>query len=161
MQPTIKTIQAKKTIGFSTKTTMANDQTVKIWQLLMPRLKEVKNAESADLFSLQIYNGESFEEFSPNTQFTKHALVEVKSYDFVPEGFERFEIPAGDYAVFIQKGTNADFYNTSQYIYGEWLPKSNYKLDNKPHFTVMGENYFGHENPESEEEVWVPIMLKD
>ena len=71
MQPTIKTIQAKKAIGFSTKTTMANDQTVKIWQQLMPRLKEVKNAVSADLFSLQVYNGESFEEFTPTTEFTK------------------------------------------------------------------------------------------
>jgi predicted transcriptional regulator YdeE len=34
MEPRIQTIQAKKTIGFSIKTTMANDQTVKIWQQL-------------------------------------------------------------------------------------------------------------------------------
>lgn len=161
MQPTIKTIQAKKTIGFSTKTTMANDQTVKIWQQLMPRLKEVKNAVSADLFSLQVYNGESFEDFTPTTEFTKYALVEVKNYDFVPKGFEKFEIPAGEYAVFIHKGTSAEFYNTSQYIYGEWLPKSNYILDEKPHFAVMGDKYLGHENPESEEEVWVPVIEKN
>ncbi|MEQ3691791.1 MAG: GyrI-like domain-containing protein [Flavobacterium sp.] len=158
MEPRIKTILAKKTIGFSIKTTMANDQTVKIWQQLMPRLKEVKNAVSADLFSLQVYNGESFEEFTHTTEFTKYALVEVKNYDFIPEGFKKFEIPAGNYAVFIHKGTSTDFYNTSQYIYGEWLPKSNYKLDERPHFAIMGDKYLGHENPESEEEVWVPII---
>ena len=161
MQPTIKTIQAKKAIGFSTKTTIANDQTVKIWQQLIPRLKEVKNAVSADLFSLQVYNGETFEEFIPTSEFTKYALVEVKNYDFVPEGFETFEIPAGDYAVFIHKGTSADFYKTSQYIYAEWLPKSKFKLDEKPHFAVMGDKYLGHENPESEEEVWVPVIEKN
>lgn len=160
MEPEIKTIQAKKTIGFSIKTTMANDQTVKIWQQLMPRLKEVKNAFSADLFSLQVYNGETFEEFTPNTEFTKYALVEVKNYDFVPEGFEKFEIPAGYYAVFIHKGTSTDFPKTSQYIYGEWIPNSEYILDDKPHFAVMGDKYLGHENPETEEEVWVPIKKK-
>lgn len=160
MEPEIKTIQAKKTIGFSIKTTMANDQTLKIWQQLMPRLKEVKNAVSADLFSLQVYNGETFEEFTPNTEFTKYALVEVKNYDFVPEGFEKFEIPAGDYAVFIHKGASVDFPKTSQYIYGEWIPNSEYILDEKPHFAVMGDQYLGHENPETEEEVWVPIKKK-
>jgi AraC family transcriptional regulator len=160
MEPEIKTIQAKKTIGFSIKTTMTNDQTVKIWQQLMPRLKEAKNAVSADLFSLQVYNGETFEEFTPNTEFTKYALVEVKNYDFVPEGFKKFEIPAADYAVFTHKGTSVDFPKTSQYIYGEWIPNSQYILDDKPHFAVMGDKYLGHENPETEEEVWVPIKKK-
>jgi AraC family transcriptional regulator len=161
MKPEIKNIQAKKTIGFSIKTTMANDQTVKIWQQLMPRLKEVKNAVSADLFSLQVYNGETFEEFTPTTEFTKYALVEVKNYDIVPEGFKTFEIPAGDYAVFIHKGTSVEFFKTSQYIYGEWLPKSKFKLVEKPHFAVMGDKYLGHENQESEEEVWVPVIAKN
>ncbi|KIX19940.1 AraC family transcriptional regulator [Flavobacterium sp. 316] len=160
MEPKIITISAKKTIGFSIKTNMVNDQTVKIWQQLMPRLKEVKNAVSADLFSLQVYNGETFEEFTPTTEFTKYALVELKNYDFIPEGFEKFEIPAGQYAVFIHKGTSADFPKTSQIIYGEWLPNSEYKIDNRPHFAVMGDKYLGHENPETEEEVWVPIQNK-
>ena len=46
----------KKLIGFSTKTTLVNDQTAKVWQQLMPRLKEVKNLISSDLFSLQVYD---------------------------------------------------------------------------------------------------------
>ncbi|CAM4184694.1 MULTISPECIES: GyrI-like domain-containing protein [Flavobacterium] len=153
-----ETITAKKMIGFSIKTTMANDQTVKIWQQLMPRLKEIKNAVSADLFSLQIYNGETFEEFTPTTAFTKFALVAVKNYDFVPENFQQFDLPAGKYAVFLHKGTSADFPKTTHYIYAEWLPNSEYTIDDRPHFAVMGDNYLGHENPETEEEVWVPIQ---
>lgn len=156
----IQKIEAKKTIGFTTKTTIANDKTAEVWQQLIPRLKEVKNAVSADLFSLQVYNGETFEKFTPNTEFRKYALVEVKNYDFVPKGFAKFEIPAGEYAVFIHKGISADFYKTSQYIFGEWLPKSDYKLAEKPHFEVLGDNYKGHTNPENEEEVWIPIQKK-
>ena len=153
-----ETISAKKMIGFSIKTTMANDQTVKIWQQLMPRLKEIKNAVSADLFSLQIYNGETFEEFTPTTVFTKFALVAVKNYDSVPDEFEQFVLPAGKYAVFLHKGTSADFPKTTHYIYAEWLPNSEYTIDDRPHFAVMGDKYLGHENPETEEEVWVPIL---
>lgn len=153
----IKKIQAKKLIGFATKTTLANDQTATIWKQLMPRLKETKNLVSADLFSLQIYDYCSLQNFTPTTEFTKYALVEVNNFDFVPDGFEKFELPKGKYAVFLHKGTTQDFIKTTQFIFGEWLPKSEYQLDDRPHFELLSDNYKGHENPDSEEEVWIPI----
>jgi len=148
---------SKKLIGFSTETSLENDQTAVIWSKFMPRLKEVKNAVSADLFSLQIYDFQKFEKFTPQTIFKKYALVEVRNFDFTPEGFEEFVIQSGKYAVFLHKGTSADFPKTAQYIYAEWLPNSEYELDNRPHFEVLGDNYKGHEDPENEEEVWIPI----
>jgi AraC family transcriptional regulator len=151
------TIDAKKMIGFSSKTTLANDQTAKIWQQLMPRLKEVTNLVSSDLYSLQVYDFNNFKNFSPTTEFTKHALIEVKNYNSIPEGFEKYEMPSGKYVVFLHKGTSAEFPKTAQYIYAEWLPNSEFELDDRPHFEVLGDNYKGHENPESEEEVWIPI----
>lgn len=153
----IKKLQAKKLIGFATKTTLANDHTVSIWKQLLPRLKEVKNLVSADLFSVQVYDFSSFNNFTTTTEFTKYALVEVKNYDFIPEHFLQFEIPSGKYAVFLHKGTSEEFYKTTQYIFGEWLPSSGYELDDRPHFAIMSDNYYGHENPESEEEIWIPI----
>jgi len=69
-------------------------------------------------------------------------------------------IPGGLYAVFIHKGPVHIFYKTSQYIYGQWIPGSDYILDNRPHFEIMTEQYLGPDHPESEEEVWVPIKLK-
>lgn len=153
----IETIQPKKLIGFSTPTTLADDKTVSIWKQLMPRLKEVKNAVSADLISLQVYDFESLQDdFTPFTEFTKHALVEVKNFDYVPEGFETFELPAGEYAVFLHKGIPADFAITSQYIFGEWMPASNYNVDNRPHFEILGDLYINN-HPDSQEEVWIPI----
>lgn len=153
-------IAPKKMIGFSTMTTLANDQTFSIWQQLMPRLKEIKNAVSADLFSLQIYDSESLQTFTPTTAFKKYALVEVKNYDEVPLNFEKLDLPSGNYAVFLHKGVASEFHKTSQYIFGEWLPNSEFELDDRPHFALMGDNYHGHENPTSEEEVWIPIKEK-
>lgn len=153
----IEEIKSKKLIGFSTETSLAKDNTVKVWKQLMPRLKEIKNAVSADLFSLQVYDFKDFNNFTPQTTFTKYALVEVKDYEAIPTGFETFNLPTGKYAVFLHKGTTQDFIQTTQYIFGEWLPKSDYQLDDRPHFELLGDNYKGHENPESEEEVWIPI----
>jgi len=33
------------------------------------------------------------------------------------------------------------FHQTAAHIYGEWLPKSNYQLDNRAHFEVLEANY--------------------
>jgi AraC family transcriptional regulator len=154
----IAQIETKKLIGFATLTSLADDKTPLIWRQLMPRLKEVKNAVNTDLFSVQVYEFNSFQNFTPHTTFTKYALVEVKNYDLVPDQFIKFEIPQGQYAVFLHKGTSADFYHTSQFIFGKWLPNSQFQLDDRPHFAVMGDNYYGHENPESEEEIWIPIL---
>ena len=158
MTPKIVTIPAKKLIGYSVEMSLLDNQTQTIWQLFMPRLKEIKNAVSADLFSLQNYPDDYFTNFTPETIFTKWAAVEVKNFENIPEGFEKLEIPSGKYAVFLHKGNTEMFAKTAQYIYTEWLPNSGFQLDNKPHFEVLGDNYLGHENPESEEEVWIPII---
>ena len=158
MTPKIVTIPAKKLIGYSVEMSLLDNQTQTIWQLFMPRLKEIKNAVSADLFSLQNYPDDYFTNFTPETIFTKWAAVEVKNFENIPDGFEKLEIPGGKYAVFLHKGNTEMFAKTAQYIYTEWLPNSGFQLDNKPHFEVLGDNYLGHENPESEEEVWIPII---
>ncbi|OGS69829.1 MAG: AraC family transcriptional regulator [Flavobacteria bacterium RIFCSPLOWO2_12_FULL_31_7] len=158
MTPKIVSIPAKKLIGYSIEMSLLDNQTQTIWQLFMPRLKEIKNAVSADLFSLQNYPEDYFTNFTPETIFTKWAAVEVKNFENIPEGFEKLEIPSGKYAVFLHKGNTEMFAKTAQYIYTEWLPNSGFQLDNKPHFEVLGDNYLGHENPESEEEIWIPII---
>ena len=157
MTPKIVNIAPKKLIGFSIEMSLLDNKTQNIWQLFMPRLKEIKNAVSADLFSLQNYPENYFTNFTPETLFTKWAAIEVNDFENIPEGFEKLVIPEGKYAVFLHKGNTEMFSKTAQYIYAEWIPNSGFQLDNKPHFEVLGDNYLGHENPESEEEVWVPI----
>lgn len=158
MTPKIVTISAKKLIGYSVKMSLADNKTQEVWKKFMPRLKEITNAVSADLFSLQNYPEDYFTNFTPFTEFTKWAAVEVKDFENIPDGFEELELPAGKYAVFLHKGNTEMFAKNAQYIYTEWLPNSGFQLNNQPHFELLGDNYLGHENPESEEEIWVPIV---
>ncbi|MEQ9302116.1 MAG: hypothetical protein RIF33_26285 [Cyclobacteriaceae bacterium] len=44
------------------------------------------------------------------------------------------------------------------HIYGTWLPQSDFRLADKPHFEVMGEKYLGADHPDSEEEAWIPLL---
>jgi AraC family transcriptional regulator len=40
-----------------------------------------------------------------------------------------------------------------------WLPSSDYVLDNRPHFEILGEKYKIND-PESEEKIWIPVRKK-
>jgi AraC family transcriptional regulator len=67
-------------------------------------------------------------------------------------------LQAGDYAVFNYRGSSADP-RIFQYIYGEWIPNSEYVLDDRPHFEILGEKYKNND-PNSEEEIWIPIKKR-
>ena len=72
---------------------------------------------------------------------------------------EAFELPGGLYAVFEYKGKASEATDTFEYIFYDWLPKSKYDLDDRPHFEILGEKY-KTDDPESEEEIWIPVKLK-
>jgi AraC family transcriptional regulator len=72
---------------------------------------------------------------------------------------ESFLLTGGLYAVFIHKGSASAGPKTFQYIFGTWIPNSIYDVDNRPHFEILG-NKYKNEDPDSEEEVWIPIKLK-
>jgi AraC family transcriptional regulator len=89
-------------------------------------------------------------------EFDKRAGLEVRDFNTVPPGMETFIIPAGKYAVFSHIGTASDAPKTFGYIFGTWLPQSDYKVDLRPHFEILGEKY-RRDDPDSEEEVWIPV----
>lgn len=132
------------------------DETRFLWQSFMPRKQEITSAINNVLYSLQIYPSGYFANFKPEVTFEKWALVEVERADSIPAGMEAFTIPAGLYAVFHYKGPSSDK-SIFQYIYGRWLPSSDYRLDDRPHFEVLGERY-SNTSPDSEEDIWIPIQ---
>ena len=160
MQPTIVHLKEKILIGSICKMNFTENKTGELWQSFMPRLKEIKNKISADLFSVQLYNDDyNFNQFNPSGYFTKWAATEVSCIDDVPANMDTLLIPQGLYAVFLHKGSNADN-STFQYIFQTWLPNSTqYLLDNRPHFEILGEKY-KNDNSSSEEEIWIPIKSR-
>jgi AraC family transcriptional regulator len=158
MQPTIKSIPSKKLIGLHMQMSLVNNKTADLWKSFMPRRKEIETLFRNQLFSLQVYDVDYFQAFNPQKEFAKWALMEVESFDDIPDGMSTFVLPEGMYAVFHYKGLNTDT-SIFQYIFGEWLPQSAYVLDNRPHFELLGEKY-KNADPDSEEEIWIPIKLK-
>ncbi|HNS11442.1 MAG TPA: GyrI-like domain-containing protein [Bacteroidia bacterium] len=155
----IQLFPEKKLVGIHRKMSFSKNETFQLWNTFMPRRNEIINNLSDDLFSVQIYKDNFFQSFDPSVEFLKWAAKEVADFDSVPEGMETLLIETGLYAVFIHRGQASKGPKTFGYIFGNWFPESDYKPDNRPHFEILGEKY-KHEDPESEEEIWIPICPK-
>ena len=158
MTPRIQTLAEKKLVGKRLVMSLADNRTAELWKSFAPVRKEITNNITSDLISLQIYKRDYFADFKPTNGFEKWALVEVSDFTRVPAGLETFVLEGGLYAVFAYKGSSTDS-SIFQYIFGSWLPASGFALDERPHFEVLGEKYRNND-PESEEEIWIPIKRK-
>ncbi|MGV3657387.1 MAG: GyrI-like domain-containing protein [Chitinophagaceae bacterium] len=161
MNPRIELLPPKKLVGLQSRMCMADDKTVMLWQTLMPRRAEIGARASNDYISMQVYDKEQdLSAFNRHTVFQKWAAVEVEDFENVPAGMETYNLEGGLYAVFIHKGSPAAFPQTWKTIFMDWMPASDYELDAREHFEVLGEKY-KRDSGDSEEEVWIPIKKKE
>lgn len=137
---------------------LANNKTGELWQSFMHKKKDIANKLNNEVISLQVYSSTHFSNFKPTNEFEKWATVEVLDFENLQSEMEEFTLSGGLYAVFDYIGSSSDS-SIFQYIYGSWLPNSEYDLDNRPHFEVLGEK-FKNNDPTSEEEIWIPIKPK-
>jgi len=160
MQPGIETIEKKYLVGIRIRMSLSDNKTYELWHSFMSRRKEIKNTIGSDLYSMQVYDPMYFINFNPDREFEKWAAIEVRDFDAVPAGMEPTTLTGGLYAVFLHKGAASKGPDTFKHIFGMWLPNSGYTLDNRPHFEILGKKY-KNEDPNSEEEIWIPIKLKE
>lgn len=156
MLPRIEILSEKKLIGKQLTMSLSNNKTEELWQNFMPKRGEIPNPISTNLFAVQVYEPLYFEVFNPHTVFQKWATLEVSNFDNIPSDMEPFTLPGGLYAVFELKGHDTAIF---EYIFRTWIPNSDYILDNRPHFEILGEKY-KKDSPDSEEEIWIPIKEK-
>lgn len=159
MNPRIEQLGSKKLIGHKLSMSFAENLTPQLWRGFMPRRDEIKHAVSNDFFAVQIYPADFHTSFNPNTSFIKWATKEVTDFSAIPSGMETLELPAGLYALFHYKGDMSNAAEFFKHIFSVWLPNSEYSLDDRPHFEILGAKY-QHGSPESEEEIWIPVKLK-
>lgn len=160
MQFSIRNFPLSHFTGQRIRMSMAENKTILLWRNFMPRRNEITEKISNDLFSVQVFDETySFQQFNPNAEFEKWAAVPVPENATIPDGMESLVIPAGLYAVFEYKGLPAAGAKAFQYIFGTWLPASEYELDQRPHFEILGEKY-RNDSPDSEEEIWIPIRKR-
>ncbi len=157
MNPQIKQVSNTLVAGLRKPMSLTNDTTFLLWSSFMPRRREITQNVNSSLISMTVYDSNfNINQFTPNTQFDKWACVEITTTENLPNEFETYTIPAGTYAVFVFKGLPQMAPQFFQKIFMEWLPNLGYKLAEGPHFAVMGEKYKNND-PESEEEIFIPI----
>lgn len=143
--------------GFSDTMSLSNNKTNDLWRRFMPRRNEVLSDLKEDFYDIKIYEEHlDFKKFTPETTFTKFVGIESPSSQNIPKDMKFLMIPAGMYAVFLHKGSASTFHKTLNYIHTDWLPNSEYVLDNRPHFEKIKKGYDPNDQ-NAEEEVWIPL----
>ncbi len=155
----IDLLPEKKLIGNRMEMSFTNNRTGELWRSFMPRRNQISNPVNADLYSIEVYPPQFFDRFDPSALFEKWAAMEVEDFHAVPKEMEMITLPSGLYAVFLHKGPASEGPKTYNFIFQTWLPNSDYQLDHRPHFALMGEKY-KQDDPGSEEEIWIPIKPK-
>jgi AraC family transcriptional regulator len=145
-----------KLIGMNRKMSFLNITTPEIWKKFMPRKNEISSIISSDLYSLEVYPVSFFSPYDPSREFTKWTAVAVRDLKLIPAEMESLIVPAGLYAVFLHRGPASEASRTYDHIFRNWLPASGYRVDERPHFAIMGERY-KKDDPGSEEEIWIPV----
>ena len=160
MEPRIEILKETRLIGKKMIMSFANNKTPELWQSFMQRRAEIEKSINPELYSIEVYNDKTFfNHFNPTKEFEKWAAIKVTKLDTIPDDMGKLVIPEGKYAVFCYKGKASEAQETYQYIYGNWIPNSEWVLDDRPHFALMGAKYKG-EYIDSEEEIWIPIKPK-
>jgi AraC family transcriptional regulator len=159
MQPRIEILPEKKLIGKRIRMSFSGNKTPELWRSFMPGRREIKNTIGTELYSVEVYGPGFFDNFNPGTEFDKWAAVEVTDFNNVPDEMDTLTAPGGLYAVFLYQGPASAAQKMYEYIFGTWLPGSDFLLDNRPHYAIMGDKY-KNEDPDSEEELCIPIRPK-
>ncbi|KRD06400.1 AraC family transcriptional regulator [Flavobacterium sp. Root901] len=160
MEPRIETLAEKKLVGRYIEMSFTDNKTFQLWSGFMPKRKEILNTTNDNLYSLEVFPDGHFDNFDPDKTFQKWAAVEVSDYTNVPSEMETLIVPNGLYAVFIHYGPASEGHKTYHTIFAEWLPNSEYLADDRPHFAVMDHKY-KKDDPDSEEEIWIPIKKRN
>jgi AraC family transcriptional regulator len=154
--PDFKILKMKRLVGKRLTMSFALNRTGELWRSFMPQRHRITGMVSADLFSVEIYPSGFFDRFDPLKNFEKWAAAEVTAGSSVLPDMEELVIPEGLYAVFRYVGRASDAQETYRYIFETWLPESGYRLDDRPHFALMGEKY-RNDSADSEEEIFIPV----
>ncbi len=158
MTPRIVKLEEKRLIGLNMKMSLIENKTGFLWGQFAPRIKKILNRTSEDKISMQVYPPMYFKQFHPNKEFEKWAIVEVHDFKDIPEGMKSFIVKEGLYTVFQYKGS-ATNNKVFEYFFSEWMPKSMFEIDDRPHFEVLGKKYRNNDKY-SEEEIWIPVIEK-
>jgi AraC family transcriptional regulator len=159
----IKHIKQMKVVGMDTRfISMMSPEPSKtnpipaLWQDFGGRMKDIPNrADDKVAYGVTTILDPTVKKTDPY-EMRYIACVEVKTFDHVPAGMTTSLVPEGNYAIFTHKGSMATFWDSMNYVYKTWLPKSGHKVRPAPHIEIYDQR-FNPMSETSEFEIGVPV----
>jgi AraC family transcriptional regulator len=145
--------------GQKIRTSIASQETSKLWRPFRQAIREKEGLSPTKFYSIGRYGNKMMNgDFTEDSQFEKCAAI-TNAISFCPSFFEEIRLEGGLYAVFSHHGSIAKFQVTLQEFMKNWLPKSNYRLDDQAHFETFDETYDPF-SEDSVELVHIPVIEK-
>ncbi len=158
MEPIIKTIESVQVVGMEYHGQNKNDEIAAMWNVFNDKCAVIPH---------RFNRGEGYgvcfsdADFGTTGMFRYVAGIPVQKIDAVPDGMVSCTVPAGLYAIFTHTGTLATLQKTYDYIYGTWLPSSEYQLDAaRPDFEYYDERFTTGTDPASKFDIFIPLTTK-
>ena len=155
MEPEIIEQPAMKIVGIATQYDDGDLSLPKLWSAFRPYRNSIPNRVGSDFFGIY----ECYEEDDDNTRFVYICSAQVENFDDVPDGLITRELDAQTYARFTHTGPIARLEDTLRYIWGSWLPKSDYQYADKPDFELLPAG-FNDADPDNKIYLNIPVTRK-
>ncbi|MGK0223114.1 MAG: AraC family transcriptional regulator [Limisphaerales bacterium] len=154
-EPKFVSLKQTLLVGRCLEMSRMQDRTPDLWRSFMPDRNTVSARSGDGFISMQVYPQGPDQVADPQATFTKWAVVEVENFDTATEGTQTYTLQGGEYAVFEHNGPATDM-STVLYIFQQWLPNSEFELDDREHFERLPEDY-SPMDPDAREEFWIPV----
>lgn len=155
MEPEIVTRSEMKVVGIAHQYLEEDLDIGTLWSAFQHHVNKIANRVGSDAFGIY----EEYYETEDSVGFSYICSVEVSNFDDVPEGMISRIIPEQMYAVFRHGDSLSFLPETLKYIWGSWLPKSNYEYVDKPDFELYAPG-IQDEDPDHIIFLYIPVVRK-
>lgn len=140
MEPTFTSKPAFTAVGLMYRGKNETKKEIpQLWEQLVPRMQEIKYV-STPRASYGVMGN-----YDPATgEFDYLASMGVDRVDDLPQGMQRWDVPAQHYAVF--ECTLKTISPTYDFIYQQWLPQSGRQHGDGPEFELYDEHFQGDDS---------------
>ena len=155
MEPEIIEQPAMKIVGIDNEYEDGDLSLPKLWSGFRPYKDKIPNRVGNHFFGIY----ENYQEQEDVTRFVYICSAQVENFEQVPEGMITRELAAHTYARFTHVGPIANLEETLKYIWGSWLPKSDYEYADKPDFELLPASFNGAD-PNNKMYLNIPVKRK-
>jgi len=130
---------------------LGNSVVPKLWEKFLLHKKEIKNIINQDI----VYGIGINDNLSKKLRYS--ACCEVNSLEDVPKRMRGRSINLRRKAIFKHLGTDTKIYDSFNYIFGVWLPNSEYELEDEIDMIVKFDSKYAGDCEKSEFEIIVAL----